>query len=134
MKTQYLGAPDKEKWVEIARGFRNNTNFSHCIGAVGGKQIRVIKPKDSRSVYYNYKTYFSIQFLAIWDVNYSFIFVDIGDFGKNNDASIFQNLEFINQYQKGLLDLLDPSLLRETPEKEDKKFPFLLVGDEAFTL
>jgi hypothetical protein len=76
-----MAQPNKEKWLHISQGFQENSDFPNCIGAVDGKHIR-IKPLHSGSLYFNYKSYFSIQLLAICDANYCFIYVNIGDFGK----------------------------------------------------
>jgi hypothetical protein len=66
--------------MKIARGFHERANFPNCIGAIDGKHIRIIKPKDSGSRYYNYKSYFSVVLLAICDADYTrmFTFLDIG--------------------------------------------------------
>lgn len=43
----------KDQWMEVADGFEKNTNFPNCIEAIDGKHIRIIKPVDSGSLYYN---------------------------------------------------------------------------------
>nr|CAI5820533.1 unnamed protein product [Callosobruchus analis] len=82
---------NESMWLNIAEGFRNQANFPNCIGAVDGKHIRVVKPVGSGSSYMNYKHFFSIILLGIADSNYNFVYVDIGSFGKDSDATIFQN-------------------------------------------
>jgi hypothetical protein len=52
--------PSTSRWEAIASGFDRKANFSHCIGAVDRKHIRIIKPEHSGSVYLNYKYYFFI--------------------------------------------------------------------------
>lgn len=93
MKEQCMPQPTTEKWLEIAYVFLQNAKFPHCVGAIDGKRIRVIKPQHSGSLYFNYKHFFSIQLLAMCNSNYCFTFVDIGDYGKNSDASIFKNTD-----------------------------------------
>lgn len=61
MKEQCMPKPTRENWLEIAHGFFRNANFPHCVGAIDGKHIRVIKPQQSGSLYFNYKHFFSIQ-------------------------------------------------------------------------
>ncbi|CAH1972837.1 unnamed protein product [Acanthoscelides obtectus] len=55
MKEQCIPKPTREKWLEIADGFLKNANYPHCLGAIDGKHIRVIKPQHSGSLYFNYK-------------------------------------------------------------------------------
>jgi len=126
-----MGQPIKKRWLEISERFLKNSDFPNCIVAIDGKHVRVVKPKHSGSLYYNYKHYCSIQLLAICDANYCFTYVDIGDFGKNNDASIYNNSRFNKKLQAGTLNIPE---LHIYPEKNDCKMPFVLVGDEAFAL
>ena len=125
-----MGQPSK-RCLEISERFLKNSDFPNCIVAIDGKHVRVVKPKHSGSLYYNYKHYCSIQLLAICDANYCFTYVDIGDFGKNNDASIYNNSRFNKKLQAGTLNIPEPAYL---PGKNDCKMSFVLVGDEAFAL
>jgi len=47
--------PTKEQWELTALLLKKTANFPHCLGAVDGKDIRVIKPEHSGSMFYNYK-------------------------------------------------------------------------------
>lgn len=59
----------KQFWMETATQFWEKTHFPHCLGALDGKHIRVIKPEGSGSLYYNYKNYCSILLLALCDAS-----------------------------------------------------------------
>ena len=48
-------------------------------------------PENSGSLYFNYKKYFIIIFLAICNANYEFTIADIGETGRQSDASVFVN-------------------------------------------
>lgn len=39
---------------KFATEFENITNFPNCIGAFDGKHVRVIKPMQNGSLFYNY--------------------------------------------------------------------------------
>lgn len=131
MKVECIPELSREKWLEIEEGFIKHSNFPHCLGAIDGKHIRIIKPQNSGSLYYNYKHYFSIQLLAICDSNYCFTFVDVGDYGKNSDSSIFKNTDFYKKLVNNELDIPDPDFL---PGQNDCKIPYVIIGDEAFGL
>nr|CAH7753451.1 unnamed protein product [Callosobruchus chinensis] len=117
-------------WLNIAEGFRNQANFPNCIGAVDGKHIRVVKPVGSGSSYMNYKHFFSIILLGIADSNYNFVYVDIGSFGKDSDATIFQNSSFWKKLENKCLNIPKPTLVPGI----EHPLPFAFVRDEAFGL
>lgn len=86
--------PSTQMWLEISNKFETFANFPNCIGAVDGKHIRVIKPTDTGSLYFNYKHYFSIVLIGVCDSNYSFVAIYVGAYGKSSDSSIFKESMF----------------------------------------
>ena len=76
LNPRYLTPPTTiEAWGKIAKGFEEEWNFPHCLGAIDGKHIRMECPKNGGSAYYNYKGFYSIVLLAVCDANYCFTFV-----------------------------------------------------------
>ena len=59
-----------EGWLEIARQFESRWNMQHCLGALDRKHIRIRKPENSGSIYFNYKLFCSIVLMAAVDANY----------------------------------------------------------------
>jgi len=59
MRPKCIPKPIKEQWELAALELERRANFPHCLGAVDGKHIRVIKPEHSGSMFYNYKDLFS---------------------------------------------------------------------------
>lgn len=79
----YLKTPSSyEEWEKISRGFWENWNFPHCLGALDGKHVNIQAPPKSGSLFFNYKKTFSIVLLAACDSTYKFTFVDIGAYGS----------------------------------------------------
>nr|CAI5840130.1 unnamed protein product [Callosobruchus analis] len=79
LKDEYLKFPkDVHEWQEVARDFLNRWNFPNCGGAIDGKHIRIVKPKNSGSYYFNYKEYCSIVLLAVVNANYEFVYINVG--------------------------------------------------------
>ena len=91
LRMEYIPKPSAEKWLKIAETFQERTNFPNCIGAVDGKHIRIKKPANTGSQFYNYKYYFSIVLMAIADADYKFVAVDIGSYCSSSDSNIFKS-------------------------------------------
>lgn len=72
----------------------------------------------------------SIILLAVSDANCCFNIVDIGAEGRRSDAGVFASSD--------LARLLDTNSLQLPPDRHldssEFKFPYVLVGDEAFPL
>lgn len=126
----YMPTFTEQYWKDISTGFEKQANFPHCIGAVDGKHIRIIKPTGTGSQHYNYKHFFSIVLLAVVDSDYKFIYVDVGSFGKDSDSTIFKNSTLWTLLANNSLNIPEPSVLPNT----DANVPYLFVGDEAFSL
>lgn len=56
----------------------------HCIGAIDVKHIRIQCPKNTCTLFHNYKGFFSLVQLAVCDAKYRFTLVDAGAYGSNN--------------------------------------------------
>lgn len=98
---------------EVSNGFQTKVDFPHCIGAVDGKHIRVQKPENSGSVYFNYKEYVLLLLLAfVVDSEYRFVYVSIGSYGKHCASSIFKATMFWKKLteKKTICNYPDPGL------------------------
>lgn len=85
LQAVYLQCPQEgAEWKRIADEFYNIWDFPNCIGAIDGKHCRIQAPPNSGSAFHNYKSHFSLILMAIVDARYKFIWVDIGDYGKDN--------------------------------------------------
>ena len=84
---EYLRPPkNQQEWILISKEFEERWNFPHCIGAIDGKHIAMQCPKNTGSLYHNYKGWFSIVLMAVCDASYNFLLVDIGQYGSSNDS------------------------------------------------
>lgn len=78
----------------MSHDFNELWNYPHCIGALDGKQIQILRPENTVAEYYNYKGTHSIVLMAIVDAQYKFLYVDIGCQGRISDGGVFKNTSF----------------------------------------
>ncbi|CAH2003195.1 unnamed protein product [Acanthoscelides obtectus] len=126
----HMPTPKKQDFQRISEEFNNIWNFPHCIGAIDGKHVRIVCPKNSGSMFYNYKHYFSVVVQGVADANYKFIVVEIGGYGKQSDGGTFQASELYRQLKNGTLAIPEPCNFPQTKTKA----PFVLISDEAYPL
>ena len=128
----YLPVPSEIEWHSIADEFFTRWNFPNCIGAVDGKHIMIQCPSNSGSLFYNYKSYFSIVLLAVASVDYRFVMVHIGAYRSSNDNGVLNNTALFKCLKKKKLGI-PPSKQLHNDTKETR-IPHVLLGDEAFPL
>ncbi|XP_050311340.1 uncharacterized protein LOC126746961 [Anthonomus grandis grandis] len=128
----YIKIPlTRDEWEKVANDFGAKWQFWNCLGAIDGKHVRIIKPANSGSRYYNYEGTHSIVLMAIVDANYNFIMVDVGTNGRVSDGRVLYNGDFWEMFQNNWLNIPDASKL---PNTDEKKFPYVFIGNDAFAL
>ena len=119
-----VAAPrSQDDWRKLANDFWNLWGFPLCLGVINC-------PPNSGSSFYNYKGTFSIVLMAVSDARYIFTYVDIGDYGRQNDYSVFNNSSFGDALNNGNLNIPTDDFL---PNKGTRA-RFCFVADEAFPL
>ena len=63
--------------------------------------ISIQCPKQGGTLFHNYKEFFSFVLLAICDARYSFTLLDVGHYGRNNDAGVLANSRFGKKNRSG---------------------------------
>lgn len=128
--TRCIPNPSKLNMKDKAQEFWIRWNFPNCIGAIDGKHIRMKCPKNTGSLYFNYKEHFSLVLLALVDANCKFLVIDVGSYGKEGDSGIFGKSKMGQQIYSGNFNF--PS--DEKLPGSDNSTPFVIVGDEAFRI
>ena len=120
----------EDGWTDLAEKFGSRWNFNNAIGAIDGKHIAIKAPKNSGSVYHNYKGFFSIILLGVVDADYKFTWVDVGANGSTSDCAVFNNSDLKASLENNTLGLPPP---KEFPG-DTEPIPYFLIGDDAFPL
>ncbi|XP_069815805.1 uncharacterized protein [Dendropsophus ebraccatus] len=131
LRAQVMPPPQPEDWTRITGGFEATAQFPNCIGALDGKHIRVQKPSNSGSLYFNYKHYFSVVLLALADSDYRFVVVDIGAYGSAADTGVFRASRIGEMLKTNHLGIPES---RPLPGSSGPPAPFVIVADEGFGL
>ena len=128
---EYVKTPiTMQDWENIVKDFDEIWNMLHCLRAIDGKHIAMKQSRRSGSLWHNYKGFFSMVLLAICDARSCFSFVDIGEYGSNNDSGIFLNSQMGKLFRESNLNIPPRSKIYES----DYEFSHFLVGDEVFPL
>ena len=119
-----------EGWKAVAVGLADRWQFHLAIGALDGNHIAIQAPNNMGLLYYNYKGFHSIVFLALVDADYKFMYVDVGTNGSSSDAGIFQTTDLRRALEDEAAGLPQPEPLPggTTP------IPYFIVGDETFPM
>ena len=125
----YMPPPTEDDWKRIEYGFRTRWNFPNCVGALDGKHVALRKPANTGSLYFNYKSHFSVVLMALVDHQYRFTYIDVGNYGSNSDPGIFRNSTFGDLFLKGKLNIPGRKMLPDFPQAG--LLPHCIVGDDS---
>ena len=70
LKDKHMKLPERSDWESIEEGFRTKWNFPNCCGAIDRKHMNIQAPKNSGSMFFNYKGIFSLVLMALVDADY----------------------------------------------------------------
>ena len=74
---KYLRSPSAtEEWGKTALDFQETWNLTHLVDAIDGKLLRIQCPKQSETLFHNYKKFFRLfLFWAICDAHFSSVYL-----------------------------------------------------------
>ena len=102
----------------------------NCIGSRDGKHCLIKCPPNAGSLYFNYKSFLSMNLLGVSDANCCFTLIDVGAQGRENDSSVFSNSNFGKVFSSG--DLNVPPIINIPGTSVSIELYF--VGDDALPL
>ena len=106
MASAFVKVPSKKaEWLNISRKFEERWNFPQALGAINGKHIKIQKPKNGGSFYYNYKHPHSIILMAITGLEYECLHAVVASNGRVSDSGIWNKSSLLQGIQGGSVKL-----------------------------
>ena len=103
-----------QEWQQVADQFGARWQFHHALGALDSKHIAIRCPKNAGSLFFNYKGYHSIVFMAVMDADYKFIWVNVAANDSASDAQIWNQSNLKEVIEDGTIGFQQQSLSLET--------------------
>lgn len=129
----YMRMPRTSRdWMLIASNFMYKWQYPNCLGAIDGKHVVILKPDNTGSLYYNYKGSMSVVLMAVADAYLQFKYIDVGSYGRTNDAGIFSTTSLCESLENGTLGIPPPGPIPNAVQYGN--VPYNFIGDEAFPL
>ena len=119
-----------EEWWDVAEKFGAKWNFHHACSALDGKHIAIKAPRNSGTVYHNYKGFFSIILMGLVDADYNFLWAQVIANGSTSDCAVFNASPLREVLENGDIGFPDVEPL----PNDDLNIPYFFVGDDAFPL
>lgn len=119
-----------ERLLAIAGQSNSLWNMPNCVGAIDGKHIRLRAPKKSGSLYYNYKSYFSLVLQGVCDAYHRFTSIEVGGYGSACDSGMFARSRLGQSIRNEVFPFPRPSRLPNST----RVCPYFFIGDNAYPL
>lgn len=122
--------PTMDDFRNISKKYLSSCNFPNCVGAIDAKHVRIKCPKNSGSLYFSYKEFYSIVMLAIVYTDLKFVAIDVGSYGREADAGVYLKSSFGRKIINNEFNIPPSQTLPQT----NIVLPHVVLGDEAFAL
>ncbi|XP_052249754.1 putative nuclease HARBI1 [Dreissena polymorpha] len=130
-KDEVISCPTSQvEWRIIAEEFKTTWNVPLACGAIDGKDVAIICPHNTGSLFHNYKGFFSVVLLALVDADYKIVWTDIGGYGSMSDARIYNESEMKECLKNATIGIPDQDQI----PNDDQDMPYFILGDGAFGL
>lgn len=90
----------------------------------------MVAPQQSGSLYFNYKSTFSIVFLGVPDANYMLLYADVGCQGRISDGGLFKLTSLYKDLENNTAHVPRSEALPGRTEP----VPYVTVRDDAFAM
>jgi hypothetical protein len=99
-----MAVPTSDKRLRIADEF-DICKMPNCKGSIDGKHCCIKCPSNAASLYFNYKSFHSINLLGVADASFCFTLMDVGALGREKDSSVAGMSSFGTEFIYGDLNV-----------------------------
>ncbi|XP_046404950.1 uncharacterized protein LOC124170281 [Ischnura elegans] len=129
LQPKEMPEPTTEDWTRISEEFYHKTSFPNCLGAVDGRQVKIVSSQAVIVASKKFKNCNSVVVMGVADANYKFTAVEVGLFSGDEGG------EFSIEKSSFGSSLLAKSLaipLPCPPPNSERALPFVFIGREDF--
>lgn len=122
LKDHFVALQSPAHMLEAAQDFWRLWNFPHCVGAIGGRLVKVRAPGGAGSDHSNHGGGHTFVLMAVCDARYPFTMVDVGGLGEESDGGLFDHSHLGSALREAHLPGTNTSA------------PYVFVGGAVFPL
>jgi hypothetical protein len=89
-----MAVPTSEELLQTADEFNDICKMPNCIGSIDGKHCYIKCPPNAGSLFFNYKSFHSMNLLGVAAANCCFTLIVVGAHECENNSSVFSNSSF----------------------------------------
>jgi hypothetical protein len=105
MQPIYVAVLTSEELLRIADEFNDICKMLNCTGSIDGKHCCIKCPPNAGSLFFNYKSFHSMNLLGVADANFCFTLIVVGAHECENNSSVFSNSIFGKVFSSGDLNV-----------------------------
>ncbi|CAH3175390.1 unnamed protein product [Porites lobata] len=127
MTPKYIRFPVTDVECLAAMATFNDQPIPNCVGTIDGSHIRIIRPHNYSTDYYNLKGYYSVLLQAVCDGNCKFLSLSCGHPGSIHDATMMRISGFTGK------SLQRSFYSYRCLNKTYQGLPLVILGDSEYT-
>jgi len=100
-----MAVPTLQELMRIADEFNDICKIPNCTGSIDGKHCCIKCPPNAGSLFFNYKSFHSVNLLGVADANCCFTLIVVGAHECENNSSDFSKSSFGKVFSSGDLNV-----------------------------
>nr|CAI5829782.1 unnamed protein product [Callosobruchus analis] len=128
MQMECIPIPTKDLWQTVADNFEQKSKLSEL---VRGSRWKTHQNNTTPWLFdHNYKGYASIVLMAVELIDYKFLNVDVGAYGRQSDSGVFSESNLFQHMETGSFPFPQPIQIPGST----MTLPYVILGDQGYPL